>query len=65
MHKLEPGEILVRVEAASLNPSDWKTRFREYSFVFKEYPARQGSDVAATVVRVGEGVANFDVGDQV
>jgi len=65
---LAPGEVLVRVEAAALNPSDWKTRFTEYSFVLRlggKYPAKQGGDIAGTVARLGEGVTTLAVGDKV
>ena len=65
VHTLEPGEVLVRVDATDLNPSDWKTRFTEYSAVHKEYPAVQGHDVAGTVVQVSQGVTEFAVGDRV
>ena len=61
---LEPGEILVRVEAAGLNPVDWKTRFNR-TFVITSYPAKQGIDVAGTVVQLGEGVTRFKIGDKV
>ncbi|TCD61826.1 hypothetical protein EIP91_007843, partial [Steccherinum ochraceum] len=65
-HTLQAGEVLVRVEAAGLNPSDWKTRFTEYSFALGGvYPARQGHDVAGTIVQLGEGVTAFAVGDKV
>lgn len=63
--KVEAGEVLVRVEAATLNPTDWKTRFTEYSFVLPGYPAKQGMDVGGVVAAVGEGVTGFKVGDKV
>ena len=53
------GQLLVRVACASLNRADFA----------KESPATRGkiagSDVAGTVVEVGEGVAGFAVGDAV
>lgn len=63
--ELQPGEVLVRVDAAGINPSDWKTRFTEYSAFFKEYPVQQGHDVAGTVVKLSEGVTTLTVGDKV
>ncbi|TCD63568.1 hypothetical protein EIP91_005239 [Steccherinum ochraceum] len=65
-HALEAGEVLVRVEAAGLNPTDWKTRFTELSMALGgNYPARQGQDVVGTIVQLGEGVTAFAVGDKV
>ena len=63
---LEPGEVLVRVEAAGLNPADWKMRFTEYSSVLNnDYPALEGLDVAGTIVKLGEDVTEFEIGDKV
>ncbi|KAH8074786.1 chaperonin 10-like protein [Cristinia sonorae] len=61
----DAGEVLIRVEAAALNPSDWRTRHTEYSFILPGYPAHQGSDAAGVVVALGEGVTRFKVGDRV
>ena len=45
------GELLVKVEAAALNPVDWKIQ----SFL-NDFPAILGSDIAGDVEDVGEGV---------
>lgn len=58
-----PGEVLVEVRAAALNPLDWK--IHDYDFMISEYPAVLGSDAAGVVVKVGEGVGNVCVGDRV
>ncbi|THH23065.1 hypothetical protein EUX98_g8110 [Antrodiella citrinella] len=58
-----PGEILIRVEAASLNPVDWKIQM--YGVAVTIFPAILGSDSAGTVVEVGEGVTRVAVGDRV
>lgn len=61
-----PGEILVRLVAASVNPVDWKTTagyLADYAPV--TFPAVAGSDLAGTVVAVGDGVDGFRVGDGV
>ncbi|KAH6913541.1 chaperonin 10-like protein [Coprinopsis sp. MPI-PUGE-AT-0042] len=59
------GEVLVKVEAAALNPVDWK--IRDYGMFLKpeEYPALLGTDVAGEVVDVADGVKNVKKGDQV
>jgi NADPH:quinone reductase-like Zn-dependent oxidoreductase len=64
-----PGEVLVRVEAAGLNPVDAKLRS---GFIPSDapFPRRVGSDLAGTVVAVGEGAEYWDgtpvsIGDEV
>ena len=61
-----PGEVLVAVGAASLNPIDWKMR----SGVAKDhfpvtFPSVLGRDVAGIVRDLGEGVKDFAIGDRV
>jgi NADPH:quinone reductase-like Zn-dependent oxidoreductase len=61
-----PGEVLVAVRAASVNPIDWKMR----SGAAKErapltFPAILGRDVAGVVRELGDGVKDFAVGDRV
>ncbi|KAF5327579.1 hypothetical protein D9619_004348 [Psilocybe cf. subviscida] len=58
-----PGEVLVKVMAAGLNPGDWKVR--EYGEVFEEFPAVFGFDYAGVIEQLGEGVEGFKVGDRV
>ncbi|KIK68691.1 hypothetical protein GYMLUDRAFT_215480 [Collybiopsis luxurians FD-317 M1] len=58
-----PGEILVKVKAISLNPIDWKSQTLGY--LINEYPAVLGVDVAGGVDSVGEGVKGFEKGDRV
>ncbi len=61
-----PGEILVRVRAAGVNPVDWKIRHGDLRMVFKvAFPYTPGSDVAGEVVEVGGGVTQFRAGDAV
>lgn len=61
-----PKEILVRVEAASINPVDWKLRSGHAKRMMPlEFPAILGRDVAGTVEAVGEGTTRFKVGDRV
>ena len=62
----EPGEVLVRVEAASVNPVDWKMRSGAAKDRFPlEFPAILGRDLAGFVRGVGEGVKGFAEGDKV
>ncbi|HBX71558.1 MAG TPA: NADP-dependent oxidoreductase, partial [Halieaceae bacterium] len=61
-----PGEVVVQVAYAGVNPADWKNReghlaqFRPYVF-----PYIIGFDAAGRISAVGEGVEGFAVGDRV
>jgi NADPH:quinone reductase-like Zn-dependent oxidoreductase len=59
-----PGEILVRNEAVAINPLDYLLQDMAV-LPWLEYPVIPGSDVAGTVVAIGEGVDRFAVGDRV
>jgi NADPH:quinone reductase-like Zn-dependent oxidoreductase len=61
-----PGEVLVRVAAASVNPADMKQRAGEMKEFFPiDFPGVIGIDVSGTVAAIGAGVEGFSVGDQV
>src|ERR1700677_4853212 len=61
-----PGEVLVRVAAASVNPIDYKRRAGlTKDFYPIHFPGLIGVDVAGTAVKIGPGVEGFSVGDQV
>jgi NADPH:quinone reductase-like Zn-dependent oxidoreductase len=61
----EPGptEVLVRVQAAGVNPVDWKTR--QAGGVLGQPPFTVGWDVAGVVEAIGRGVTRFEPGDRV
>lgn len=61
-----PGQVLVAIEAAALNPFDLKLitgAVRAFSPI--EFPYIPGMDGAGTVAAVGGGVTGFVVGDEV
>jgi NADPH:quinone reductase-like Zn-dependent oxidoreductase len=61
-----PGEVLVRVAAASVNPIDYKRRAGlTKDFYPMHFPGLIGVDVAGTVVEIGPGVEGFSAGDRV
>jgi NADPH:quinone reductase-like Zn-dependent oxidoreductase len=61
-----PGEVLVRVAAASVNPIDYKRRAGlTKDFYPLQVPGLIGVDTAGTVVKIGPGVEGFSAGDQV
>ena len=61
-----PGmtEILVRVRAAGVNPTDWKSRAGG-GLPGKSFPAILGYDVAGVIEEVGPGVTMYRPGDEV
>ncbi|MFJ8888051.1 NADP-dependent oxidoreductase [Streptomyces sp. NPDC102402] len=58
-----PGQILVAVHAAGLNPTDFK--HRAMSLFLPAPPLTLGWDVSGTVVEAGYGVTLFRPGDEV
>ncbi|MEU9553922.1 NADP-dependent oxidoreductase [Streptomyces fumanus] len=58
-----PNEVLVRVRAAGVNPTDWK--HRATGGFLGEPPFTLGWDVSGTVEATGVGVAAFQPGDEV
>jgi NADPH:quinone reductase-like Zn-dependent oxidoreductase len=61
-----PGEVLIRVSAASINPVDWKMRSGAAKDRFPvEFPGILGRDLSGIVREVGEGVTTFAPGDKV
>lgn len=62
-----PGQLLVAVRAAGVNPVDWKLRegYLRPGAVPVELPAVFGSEAAGVVARTGPGVEGFAVGDAV
>jgi NADPH:quinone reductase-like Zn-dependent oxidoreductase len=61
-----PGQLLVRVKAAGINPGEAKIRQGMMHERFPAtFPSGQGSDLAGVVEEVGEGVGGFSAGDEV
>lgn len=58
------AEVLVRVHAASVNPTDWKSRRAGGRDLWKD-PVILGYDVSGVVAEVGLGVTLFRPGDEV
>ncbi|MFI1015043.1 zinc-binding dehydrogenase [Streptomyces sp. NPDC020965] len=59
-----PGQVLVRVEATSVNPLDLQTRRGDYRDQVA-LPAVIGNDVSGVVVETGPGADDFQSGDEV
>ncbi len=61
-----PGQVLVNVKAASINPGEASIRKGLFANRWPAtFPSGQGSDLAGIVAAVGEGVQGFAVGDEV
>jgi NADPH:quinone reductase-like Zn-dependent oxidoreductase len=63
----EPGEnqVLIRVYAAAVNPTDWKTRAAAPGYAAVSGTIIPGGDVAGVIEKLGTGVTGFKVGDKV
>ncbi|WP_329310209.1 NADP-dependent oxidoreductase [Streptomyces sp. NBC_01262] len=62
----EDGQVLVRVKAAGINPSEAAIRTGAVADLFPStFPSGQGSDLAGVIEEVGEAVAGFPPGDEV
>jgi NADPH:quinone reductase-like Zn-dependent oxidoreductase len=60
-----PGEVLVAVKAAGVNPGEISIREGKMHERFPAtFPSGQGTDFAGVIESVGEGVANFSAGDE-
>lgn len=61
-----PGQVRIRVRAASVNPIDWKIRAGYLAEMMPTtFPAVPGSDAAGVVDEVGDGTTGVTVGDEV
>ncbi|MCB2426450.1 zinc-dependent alcohol dehydrogenase family protein [Methylophaga pinxianii] len=62
--EVDVGELLVRVVATAINPLDYQIRRGDYP-EYVPLPAIIGHDVSGVVEKVGLGVTDFKVGDEV
>ncbi len=62
----QPGDVLVRVHAAGVNPIDWKVREGHMKdFWPHKFPLILGWDLSGVVEEIGAGVSRFKKGDEV
>lgn len=59
------GEVLIEVKASSVNPVDWKMRNGFGAFLVPSFPAVLHPDCSGVIVEIGDGVAGYEVGDEV
>lgn len=61
-----PGEVLIEIAYAGINPADWKAREGKLSRYFEyQFPFVLGFDLAGTVATLGPGTEGLAVGDRV
>jgi NADPH:quinone reductase-like Zn-dependent oxidoreductase len=61
-----PGQVLVQVKAASINPGESSVRKGLFAARWPAtFPSGEGSDLAGVVAELGSGVSHFHVGDEV
>ena len=61
-----PGQVLVEVRAASVNPVDWKIRRGMLKAVYEYgFPMIPGRDASGVIAALGAGVSDFAIGDAV
>ncbi|KAK7339113.1 hypothetical protein VNO77_19757 [Canavalia gladiata] len=59
-------EALIKLEAASINPFDWKVqKGMLWPLLPRKFPYIPGTDITGEVVKIGEGVQKFKPGDKV
>ncbi len=64
--EIKPGELLVKVKAAGVNPVDWKIREGYIKDLFPyEFPIILGWDAAGIVEQAGAEVTRFKEGDEI
>jgi NADPH:quinone reductase-like Zn-dependent oxidoreductase len=60
------GKVLVNVKAAGVNPADWKFRNGFFQQMMPlQFPSTLGWDFSGVIEKVGQGVSDFDQGDEV
>lgn len=61
-----PDDVLVRIQAASVNPIDWKMRAGDTRLILEQrFPLILGNDFAGVIESAGRAVRRFKPGDEV
>ncbi|ENU58550.1 zinc-containing alcohol dehydrogenase [Acinetobacter guillouiae MSP4-18] len=63
--EIDSHEVLVKIHSSGVNPIDYKIREGAAPYADPILPAILGTDLAGEVIKVGENVKNFIVGDEV
>lgn len=65
MPAINDDDVLIKVEATSINPIDWKVRSGLRKDPNRHLPLILGWDVSGVIERLGKNVTDFQPGDQV
>jgi NADPH2:quinone reductase len=61
-----PGEVLIKIACAGVNPADWKDRQGHLEQYYPyQFPYIVGFDAAGVVEKIGAGITEYRVGDRV
>ena len=61
-----PGQLLIAVAGAGVNPADWRLRSGQFRLAMRlRLPFTPGHDAAGRIAAVGSGVQGFQPGDEV
>src|SRR5665648_798939 len=60
-----PGEVLLEVHAAGVNPTDWKSYSGAWGTDVTQLPIHLGREASGVVIAIGEDVDTVAVGDEV
>lgn len=64
--RAEANQVVVKLEATSINPIDWKLREGYLKEMYDwEFPIILGWDVAGVITEIGSNVSKWKVGDRV
>jgi NADPH:quinone reductase-like Zn-dependent oxidoreductase len=63
---IKEDQILIKVFATSINAIDWKQRKGNHKLILgSPFPITLGYDVSGEVVKIGNEIKNFEIGDRV
>lgn len=64
--RVEPHQVLIRVQAAGVNPIDWRIRSGSLKYLLPiRFPVVPGFDISGTIEEVGSEVKQFQPGEEV
>ena len=63
--EIKSGEVLVKVQAAGVNPVDWKIRDGAGRRMGMDLPIILGGEIVGTIEKLGADVSDFAVGDEI
>lgn len=62
--EVKSNQVLIRVHAAGVNPSDWHLRRGDFKMIPVKFPKVLGSECAGVVEAAGTSTSRFRIGDR-